>query len=193
MRTHRTSRTTLFAACAAGLLATQAQAADSYQLDPTHTTVLFRATHFDIGVVYGMFRNVTGKFSLDEKKPAESSVTVEVDADSVYTNEKKRDTHLKSPDFLNVKVNPKITFTSTKVKKAGKGYAVTGDLVLAGVTKSVTVKLTKLGQGKDPWGKERLAFEGTFSVKLSDFKVKGVPKVVGDTITITLATEGIKQ
>src|SRR6476661_8172320 len=100
------------------LVAAPVFAADTYKVDPVHASVVFRARHMNIGVVYGRFNAIAGQFTLDEADPTKSSFNFEVQAGSVDTGNEKRDGHLKSPDFLNAKQYPSITFKSTAVKKA---------------------------------------------------------------------------
>lgn len=118
---------------------------------------------------------------------------VEIDTDAVYSGVQKRDLHLKSPDFLNVKQFPKITFASTKVVNAGKAVTVTGDLTLHGVTKPVTVRLLKVGAANDPWGNFRTGYLGELTIKRSEYGVAGMPGGVGEKLKLTIAIEGIRQ
>jgi polyisoprenoid-binding protein YceI len=168
-----------------------ASAAETYEIDPDHAVVLFRAGHVGIGAVWGRFRGISGEFAFDKKNPSKSKVRIEIDAKSVYTANKKRDKHLMSPDFLNAKQFGKIVFESTKVKKNGKRFKVNGKLTLHGVTKPVTVTMRHLGSGKDPWGKQRAAFEGEFTVKRSDYGITAMKKAVGEQIKLIVSVEGI--
>jgi polyisoprenoid-binding protein YceI len=175
-----------------GLPAT-AKAADTYTVDPVHSTVIFKTKHFGVGYVYGSFRKISGTIVVDEKKPSRSKVNLEVDASSVFTANKKRDTHIKSPDFLNVKQFPKITFTSTKVTKRGKGADVTGKLILHGKTKTITVRMNKIGSGKDPYGNFRIGFEGTFTINRSDYGMTKMKGAVGEKMHLIIAVEGMRK
>lgn len=179
-------------AVAFALVGTTAQAQETYKIDPVHSTVIFSVSHFGAGKVFGMFRAVNGEFTIG-KKAADSKVAVEIDAKSVFTAEQKRDTHLMSPDFLNVKEFPKITFVSKSVKGGGSSYAISGNLTLHGVTKPVTIKMKKLGQGKDPWNNVRVGFEGKLVIKRSQYGIKGMPGAAGENVELILAVEGIKQ
>ena len=181
----------------AGLLGTglpvAARAADQYKIDLAHSVVLFRVMHLGIAPTYGRFRQLSGTFSLDAKAPHRSAVSIVVEAKSVYTADKKRDAHLRSPDFFNTKQYPKISFKSTKVTRTGKRWKVAGKLELHGVARPVTVVMEQVGGGKDPWGGYRVGFEGSFKIKRSEF---GMTKMIGpasDEVRITLAFEGIKQ
>ncbi len=125
--------------------------------------------------------------------PARSSVSIDVDAASVFTANKKRDKHLRGPDFLNVKQFPKISFRSTKVRKSGKELKVQGKLTLHGVTKPITVRMLLVGKGKDAWGNNRIGFEGSFVVKRSNFGIAKMKGAVGEKLHMIVAVEGIKK
>lgn len=175
------------------LIPAGARATGPFAVDPGHSAVIFKALHFGAGYTYGRFRKLSGSIEMDEKKPQNSKVSIEIDAGSVYTGDKKRDAHLKGPDFLNTKQYPKIVFKSARVKKTRGGATVTGQLSLHGVTRGVTVKMRIVGKGKDPWGNSRVGFEGTFSVKLKDYKIKGMAGAVGDRIDLIVAVEGMRK
>ncbi len=173
---------------------TSASAApDAYDVDAVHSAVLFRVQHMKAGYTYGRFNELSGKLVLDEANPSASSIEVEVKATSVDTNDKKRDDHLRGPDFFNVAQFPTLTFKSTAVKAAGTKFDVTGDLTMHGVTKSVTVSMEKTGAGSDPWGFIRVGFEGTLTVKRSEFGMDKMLEGVGDEIRVTLAFEGARK
>jgi polyisoprenoid-binding protein YceI len=79
------------------------------------------------------------------------------------------------------------------VKKVGEGqFEVTGNFTMHGVTKPVTGRFEKTGAGKDPWNNVRAGFEGSFTIKRSDFGQKVDPKMLGDEVKVTLSIEGIK-
>ena len=141
MNTKARTHIAIFTLGALLALPATARAADSYTVDPVHSTVIFKVKHFGVGFQYGSFRKVSGALVVDEAKPARSSVTLDVDAASVFTANKKRDKHLRGPDFLNVKQFPKISFISTKIRRSGKELTVKGKLTLHGVTKPVTVRM----------------------------------------------------
>lgn len=168
-------------------------APDAYDVDAVHSTVIFRIQHMKAGYTYGRFNELSGKLVLDEANPSASSIQVEVKATSVDTNDKKRDDHLRSPDFFNVAQFPTMTFSSTSVKANGTKFDVTGDLTMHGVTKSVTVAMEKTGAGSDPWGFVRVGFEGTLTVKRSEYGMDKMLEGVGDEVRLTLAFEGARK
>jgi len=170
--------------------------AENFNIDPAHTEVVFKVGHMGFSNVIGQFTKVDGKFTLDEKNPGKSSVELTIDADSVSTNNAKRDEHLRSPDFFNVKQFPKITFKSKSVKKTdGNHYEVAGDLTMHGVTKPVSFSFNHMGTGADPMGKVRAGGELMFKVKRSDFGMNFMagPKAISDEIEVMVDVEGVKS
>src|SRR4051794_19448113 len=92
------------------------RAADTYQVDPVHSTAIFKISHFNMAPFYGRFVGPTGTFVLDEDM-TKSTFTIEIPVDKIDTANEKRDNHLKGPDFFNVKQYPTATFKSTSIKK----------------------------------------------------------------------------
>jgi polyisoprenoid-binding protein YceI len=179
------------AALALALLAAPA-AADDYAIDPTHTAVLFRVKHLGVSYTYGRFNEVEGTFKLKDGLPDAIQVTIQ--AKSVDTGNKKRDDHLRGPDFFNVKQFPTITFKSKAVKRTGTDtFEVTGELSLHGKTKEITFAAKKIGEGKDPWGGYRAGAELVFTVKRSEFGMTYMPDGIGDDVRIVVGVEGIKK
>jgi polyisoprenoid-binding protein YceI len=171
-----------------------AETAGSYELDSTHSYVLFKVKHLQIGWSYGMFGHSEGSYTLDPGDLAKTSFEIRVKTDSVFTAVEKRDQHLKSPDFFNAKEFPWLTFRSTKVEKSAQGWQITGDLTLHGVTKPVTVPVTLTGAGQDPWGKYRTALHAVFTIKRSEFGMTFMnPDVVGDEVELTISVEGVRK
>ena len=131
-----------FTATLAALLLTGASALaqpSTWTIDHNHSQVNFAVAHMGVSTVRGSISGVTGTVVWDDKDPSKSSVEATIDATTVSTNNDARDKHLKSPDFFNVAQYPTLTFKSTSVSGAAGKLTVTGDLTLAGVTKSVTL------------------------------------------------------
>jgi polyisoprenoid-binding protein YceI len=173
-------------------------AADTYQFDKAHTTVGFTVRHI-VTNVGGKFQDFAGTIHIDEAKPESSSVEFTIQAASIDTNEPKRDEHLKSPDFFDVAQYPTITFKSTSVKPTGKdAYEVAGNLTMRGVTKPVTLPVTFLGEGKDPWGNEKVGFELSTVLNRKDYGINwnktldagGV--LVSDEVKVQISVEANK-
>jgi len=172
-----------------------ALAADTWNLDGSHSQASFSVKHFMISTVRGDFDRTTGKVVLDEGDVTRSTVEASIDVASVSTRDEKRDTHLKGADFFDVAKFPTLTFKSTKVEKAGDGLKVTGDLTMKGVTKPVVLDVTgPTKEMKDPWGNTRRGVSATGKLNRKDFGVSyGPDAVVSDMVTITIEAELIKE
>jgi polyisoprenoid-binding protein YceI len=166
--------------------------AGTYEIDPGHSALIWRARHFDAGYTYGWFRDFKGSFVVDADA-SKGSVELTAQIASVDSALPKRDDHLRSPDFFNAEQFPTLTFKSTKIEPAGATLRVTGDLSLHGVTKSLTTDVTPLGSGVDPMNATRAGYEAHLTLKRSDFGMKFMLPGVGDDIDLTLAFEGVKQ
>jgi polyisoprenoid-binding protein YceI len=148
-------------------------AAQTWQIDRAHSDIFFTVRHMVITKVRGRFAKWEGTLSLDEQDLPKSRVDITIDAASIDTNEEKRDAHLRSADFLDADKYPKLTFKSTKVEPAsGDKLRVTGDLTIRDVTKPVTIEVEKLGKLKDPWGNNKIAFNGRLSIQRDEFGAK---------------------
>jgi polyisoprenoid-binding protein YceI len=175
-------------------LGVAAQAADTYQVDPVHSSVLFKVRHLNVANLYGRFDDVSGTVTLDPANAADDSVNLEIKTDSIDTHNEKRDQTLKGPDFLNVKQFPTIAFKSTKVEKAGDDtYNVTGNLTLRGVTKPLTVEFKRTGEGKGMKDEYRAGGETQFTIRRGDFGMTYMPEVAGDDVMLIISLEGIKK
>jgi polyisoprenoid-binding protein YceI len=142
-----------------------------YTLDPSHTRIGFSARHAMVTKVRGNFEQFEGTATVDTANPANSSVKVVIDAASVTTHNEQRDGHLKTPDFFDVANYPQITFVSTNVERDGSEWAITGDLTINGVTKSITVPFEETGSAKDPFGNTRVGFEGETTIDRTDWNL----------------------
>ena len=169
-----------------------ASAAESYTIDKAHTAALFKINHMGFSYTWGRFNDVSGTIVWDDADPAASSVNVLIKADSIDSGNADKDKHLKSGDFFSVKEFPEVTFVSKSIAKKGNVYEITGDFSMHGVTKSITIPLTKMGAGIGPDKKQRIGFDSQFAIKRSDYGMSfGLPGV-GDEVTIIFASEGMK-
>ncbi|HRE92060.1 MAG TPA: YceI family protein [Myxococcota bacterium] len=175
-------------------LAQTALAAD-YQVDAGHSAVNFKLSYANVSTFWGRFNKFEGRFTFDASDLGKAKVEISIEADSVFTADKKRDDHLRSPDFFSAKQFPKITFTSTSVKAGSKAgtFIASGNLTLRGVTKPVTVELVKTGEGKDGYGKERIGFEATFTINRLDYGVNFAPDGLGKDVTVIVGISGVKS
>jgi polyisoprenoid-binding protein YceI len=165
-------------------------AADSYKLDSVHSDVVFTIHHL-VSNPYGMFHGPEGTVTVDGDVPA---FDVSVPVAKLDTGNPKWEQDIKGASWFDLKQFPTITFKSTSVKKTGDDtYDVTGDLTLHGVTKSITVTLTKTGEGQGMQGETRIGYSTTFKVKRSDYGMTTFLGPVGDDVTLMVNIEAIKQ
>jgi|TARA_B100000315_G_C14448209_1_gene527836 polyisoprenoid-binding protein YceI len=181
-------------AAAIGLNIAPVQAA-SFKIDSAHTSVVFKVKHVGYSNVFGRFDRISGGFEFDTKAPEKSSAKLVIDAASINTNQARRDGHLRSPDFFNVKEFPEITFSTTKVTKTGKNTGtVTGDFTMLGVTRSQTLDVTFNKMAPNPMSKVLTAgFSARGKIKRSDFGMKYGLGGLGDEIEVFIEIEGTSK
>ena len=173
---------------------TPTRAADNYKVDPVHSSVIFRIQHAGVSYFYGRFNDKEGTISVDEADPTKDTFDVSIKADSLDTASPARDKHVKSADFFSVQEFPTIQFKSKSVKSAGdKKLDVTGDLTLHGTTKEITVTLEQTGMADIPRMGKRVGFEGTFTIKRSDYGMNKMLDMLGDEIKLMVSIEAAKQ
>jgi len=179
---------------------TLAQLTGTYTIDPAHSRIGFVARHAMVTKVRGSFNDFTGTAAIDGDAPEKSSVQVTIQAKSIDTRNADRDAHLKGNDFLSMDEYPQITFSSTEIKQTGEtSFDVTGDLTIKDVTRSVTIPFEFEGAAKDPFGNDRIGFEGSTTINRKDYGVTwnaaletgGV--LVSDKVTLEFEISAIKS
>jgi polyisoprenoid-binding protein YceI len=112
---------------------------------------------------------------------------------SVNTDHEERDTHLRNADFFDVQKYPTMRFKSSKIKKITDTVGeVTGSFTLHGVTQTITMNVTFLGEFDVPWGQHRAGFETSFTIQRSDYGMDKLLGPAGDTIQVTLFVEAMR-
>lgn len=177
---------------ALGLTIAAVSRADDYKIDTGHAGATFKISHLGLSWTYGRFNDVFGEFRLDAANPANNAFAFNLKTESIDTNNKQRDDHLRSPDFFNAKQFPLITFKSAAVKAIDGGFEVTGVMNMLNKENSITFPLKggKMMAGKDG---QKTGFTADFTVKRSDFGMtKGVPDI-GDDVIVSISFEGSKK
>jgi polyisoprenoid-binding protein YceI len=167
--------------------------AETFKIDPVHSSIVFGIKHLGVTDFYGRFNDVSGKAVFDKEDPSKSSLEISIPVESVDTKNEKRDQDLKGPDFFNAKQFPVMVFKSKKVEGSGDTYKVTGDLTLHGVTKPLTLEIQRGAEGKGMEGEIRGGGETHFSIKRSDFGMNFMQGPLGDEVKVILSLEGVKQ
>ena len=170
-----------------------------YVLDVAHSRLGFVARHAMVTKVRGAFNDFEGTAHLDGDDPTKSSASVSIVVASVDTRQPQRDDHLRTNDFFDAATYPKITFVSTSVEKLDEEtFRMTGDLTIKNVTKPVVVDFEYSGSATDPYGNQRVGFEGSTVINRKDFGVNfnavletgGV--MVSEKITLEFEISAIK-
>jgi polyisoprenoid-binding protein YceI len=159
-----------------------------------HASIQFRIKHLGFSWLTGRFEDFDGRFSYNKRELDTSKIEITVQTASIDTNHAERDKRLRDKKFLDAKIYPEATFISHSFTPLSKGlFLLTGDLNLHGVTREISMQVQHIGEGRDPWGKFRRGFEGTFEITLADY---GITEFLGKdarTMELIINLEGIRQ
>jgi polyisoprenoid-binding protein YceI len=179
------------------LFITASAFAQTWTLDKVHSNLGFTVSHLVVSEVDGSFKSFDAKVTSSKEDFTDAVFEFTGDATSIFTNNDKRDEHLRSADFFDAAKYPTFTFKSKSVKKIdAKNYKVTGDFTFHGVTKPIELDVVFGGTAVHPYNKKTLAaFKVSGIVKRSDFGVgASTPSgVVGDEVTLSAKTEFFKD
>src|SRR3990167_9451041 len=167
--------------------------ADTYTLDPDHSYVDWKISHFGYSHPSGKwFAN--GTLDLNQEKPQDSKGSVTINMAEMVTGIPKLDEHLKGDQFFDVAKYPTAAFVSDKVTLTGKDSAkVKGMLTLHGVTKPVTLNVKINRMGTSPvTNKLTAGFAATAEIKRLDFGVRAFLPGLGDKVTLNIEVEANK-
>lgn len=168
-----------------------------FNIDPMHSKVGFEIPHLVISSVEGKFNKFEGVINVD-KSADKSKVEFSAEISSIDTGVTKRDDHLKSPDFFDAKKFPKMSFSSTKVSLADDILTIVGTLKIKDKSNPVTITAKYLGEVKDGYGQDKIAFKGSTKINRKEFgltwssAVEAGP-VVGDEVEISLIIQAAKE
>jgi polyisoprenoid-binding protein YceI len=178
---------------------TTATAVRTFSIDPTHSEVGFQVRHL-LTKVRGRFTDFTGAIQFDEAHPEQSTLTFSIKAASIDTGAPDRDAHLRSADFFAVEQYPAITFASTRITpRGGERFDVEGTLTIRDHAQAITLPVSYLGKAIDPWGNQRLGFEGEITINRKDFGLNWNAALetggflVGDDVKISVSIQAIGQ
>lgn len=179
------------------LMATTAYAAP-WKIDTAHSGIYFDAKHI-FATIRGHFEDYKATLNIDTDNITQSSCQWTVEAKSITTFNRKRDTHLRSEEFFDTRNYPTLTFKSTKITaKGGNRYTIEGDLTIRGITKKISAPLIFHGTKPNPFKKSQTVsgFTTQFTINRLDFEV-GSGKfytmgVMDKEVDITLSMEALK-
>jgi len=183
---------TLISIAALVMAGTPALAQDAYDLDPSHTQVVFSVDRFGFTTIFGSFMEAGGTILLDAENPENSSVTAHVETESVFLGHPTRDEHVAGQHWLNAEANPQLTFTSTGVTRTGESTAeVTGQLTLWGEARDVTFDVTLNQLGTDPaTRRQAVGVTITGTINRADWGHQTAAALVGSEIGIRIEALG---
>jgi polyisoprenoid-binding protein YceI len=174
--------------------------ASTWRLDPAHSVLEFAVKHLGVATLRGRFTDIEGTIIGDMSEPQNAEVTVTIDAASIDTRNTPRDSHLRSPDFLDVDRYPTITFKSMNIMRSDNNHLmITGLLTLHGATREVRLEATLNGQAIDPIGDEVIGVSATTTINRQDYGLTwNLPLdtggwMIGDTVRFDLEIEAIRD
>ncbi|GMA42310.1 YceI family protein [Mobilicoccus caccae] len=171
----------------------------TYTIDPVHSRLGFITRHAMVTKVRGSFNEFEGSATTGAGL-TDARIDVTAQIASIDTRNADRDGHLRTNDFFDAEQFPTLNFRSTDVTaKDEDTLRVAGDLTIKGVTKPVTIDFEFGGIATDPYGNERIGFEGSTTVNRKDFGMEfnaaletgGV--LVGEKVTLELEISAIKN
>jgi polyisoprenoid-binding protein YceI len=178
-----------------------AESAD-WKIDPEHFSIAFEAEHIGFQKQLGMFLEGSGHFNYDPETRILNTGRVEIQAGSIFSNNKDRDKHLTGRDFLDSGKNPIIVFEATEFapdnnSNGSQRGTLTGNLTLVGETHPVVLEVIINKQGKYPFGhrKETLGISARATILRSRWGMDyGVGNnLVGDEVTLRFEFEALRQ
>ncbi|MCC5859597.1 MAG: YceI family protein [Ectothiorhodospiraceae bacterium] len=174
-------------------LAAQAEP-EHYEIDPAHSFIQFKVSHLGFAWLLGRFNEFEGNFTYDPENAENSQIEVTINTASIDSNHSERDRHLRNEDFLHVSRYPEARFVSTAFQPNGDGTAtLEGELTLHGTTLPITIQVSEVGAGEDPWGGYRRGFEGTVELQRADFGIDYDLGEEAEVVELYLSVEGIRQ
>ena len=163
----------------------------AYDLDPSHSQILFSYDHLGYSTTFGMFSGFEGRIEFDKNDPANSSVSVSFPVRTMLTGWEGRFQHFMAPDFFDAADDELVSFTSTAIEVTGETTAViTGDLTLNGVTQEVALDAVLNAMGNNPLAnKEWAGFNATTTLLRSDYGLGAFAPMVSDEVDVVISIE----
>lgn len=172
----------------------------NWTIDESHSEVGFKVKHLMITNVSGYFSRFTGRVQTVTDDFENASITFEISADSINTQNYDRDQHLKADDFLDATQYPRIHFVSKKVKKVtGEKYKLLGDLTIKGHTHPIELDVVHNGSAKDAYGNDKVGFALKGSLHRTDYGLRwnaiteGGGIVLSDEVKLNMEIQLLKS
>lgn len=188
-------RKTLLAAALAMTASAAFAAPEKYELDPSHSQVIFSYNHLGFSTTFGMFSGFEGEILFDKENPGNSSVSVSMPVKSMFTGWEKREEHFFGDDFFGATDEDVVSFTSTEIEVTGDTTArIMGKLSMNGVTKAVVLDANLNQSGANPLkdGQQWAGFDATTTLLRSDFDLGLFAPNVSDEVEVRISIEAGK-
>ena len=169
-----------------------------FEIDGGHSYIEFSVDYLGMMKQHGKFNKFDCAIVYDNSNQKNTSVTCKIQANSIDTGHSFRDKHLKSPDFFDTKKYPTIFFKSTGIIMTGDQLKIRGDFIMHGITKTIDIPFKSTGIIIDWEGKQRIGFEGEFSLNRKEFDILGgntfnsrfvKDRVIGDIVDISFSIQ----
>jgi polyisoprenoid-binding protein YceI len=183
----------------AGLVCLTTAAAETYTIDGAHSRIAFGVHHF-IGVTKGRFSKFSGTINVDREHPERSSVSVQIQVQSIDTGIRKRDDHLGSAEFFDATKYPQIIFKSRSVKRTGADSGdIAGDLTMHGVTRPIILHVKLSSPASEAQLPSRTHWNvSTAPLKRKDFglmfsSTAETVSGIGQEVSVEMAIDAVRE
>lgn len=172
---------------------------NAWRIDKSHSELSFQIRHL-VSRVRGTFRDWEGTITVDDPaKWEQAAINVKIRTASIFTDNDRRDTHLRTSDFFLADSFPEITFRSIRIERDGDKARIHGMLTMRGVTRAVVLDGQFLGRQQAGNGIERVGFEASTTINRLDYgvawnrAVEGGGATLGDDVKIELAIAATRR
>ena len=163
----------------------------SYRIDPAHTVILFKVSHFGLSKFVGRFNDFDAELDFDPAAPESTRLDAVVRTASIDVNDPDLQAELVGSDWLKAAQYPEARFVSTRVERISDDQALFhGELTLRGVTAPLTFRATYNGAARSMVsGRYTAGFEAHAVILRSVFGIKALLPAIGDEVELEIHTE----
>ncbi len=163
----------------------------SYQLDPRHTSVLFKINHFGFTDYVGRFNKMDAQLEFDPKNLAAAKLSALIDIASIDVNNSELEESLRGDSWFDAARYPQALFTTRSVQLVDAQSAdFLGDLSLHGKVMPFVLHVHFNGGGNDILtGAYTLGFSARGQLSRSAFGISYLVPAIADTVNIEVFAE----
>jgi polyisoprenoid-binding protein YceI len=182
------------------LISSSVFAQTAWTVDKSHSKVGFSVSHMVITDVEGYFKEYDANVTTNGDDFSTATVEFTINTNSIFTDNEKRDNHLRSDDFFNAEKYSQMIFKGKSIKKVGENkFKLVGDFTIRDVTKSIELDVKLNGIIKDGWGNTRAGFKITGEINRFDYNLKwdktieAGSLIVGKTVELKIDLEIMRK